>query len=91
MLSGTSETHDWQPLSGWSGRYRCETCRILGYRGIVNAAQQEGRNHNDEPIKNQPRVRTIIPYICKVRDCKRGAVVRKPKQLCIKHRGGSDD
>jgi len=28
-------THDWKPLAGWTGRYRCACHSIIGYRGIV--------------------------------------------------------
>lgn len=29
---GPEAVHDWQPLHGWCGRYRCSYCRVLAHR-----------------------------------------------------------
>lgn len=27
----------WQPMLGWPGRYRCDKCRVMGYRSMVRS------------------------------------------------------
>lgn len=73
--------HAWQPLSGWSGRYRCPECHAIGYRGIVNlGANTEALAHGNTAYGS-----AIVPYRCTWKGCTRAAVARKP-QRCAEHR-----
>ena len=58
-----THAHDWNPVQGWTGRYRCNGCGAFGYKGSVVCTRK------------MPRLRavaTIFPYQC--RQCKRAAV-----------------
>lgn len=66
--------HDWQPVISWSGRYRCDSCGVLGYRGVT-----QPNVHTDyKPAE-------IFPYICKKKGCTRGAMVVGKRQVCSEH------
>jgi hypothetical protein len=64
--------HSWKPVPGWYGRYRCEWCRALAYRNLVNLGAR-GKQH-------QMRL-----YICERKDCERPAVSHREVQLCRDH------
>ena len=49
--------HDWQPIDGWCGRYRCKTCRIAGYRPRIVTLDVEGGPYGGT---------AITPYVCAV-------------------------
>lgn len=68
--------HDWQPIMGWVGRYRCTRCGGIGHRctGDSEAKAPFGR-----PFE------LIVPYRCARKGCDRAAVRRRPKQLCTVH------
>lgn len=34
--------HVWEPVSGWTARYRCATCRAIGYKGNLVNPQMPG-------------------------------------------------
>ena len=55
--------HDWKPVNGWVGRYRCPTCHCFGYRKRLTT--EYGRES------------VIIPYICRVRSCNKWAVTKE--------------
>ena len=29
------ESHTWEYVPNWMGRYRCTTCGVLGYKGVI--------------------------------------------------------
>ena len=73
--------HDWKPVPGYTGRYRCSGCQAFGYKARVVTSY--GRN---DPI---------TPYKCKV--CGGWAVAKdgiSPVRLgrkqwrCARHRRG---
>jgi hypothetical protein len=68
--------HDWRPLIGWQGRYRCESCAALGYRGLINL----GASAMEHPGYDS----MIITYKCQKKGCRRAAIGRKP-QRCAEH------
>lgn len=75
--STTEHVHDWKPISGWTGRYRCEGCLALGYRALVSAS----------PTAYGRRTSEIVPYTCS--KCPKPAVVRdvkRKKQFCEDHK-----
>jgi len=59
--------HDWKPIQGWSGRYRCRVCRVIGYR----KAETKGRD--ESPVGGS----VIAPYVC--RKCRGPATKRVAK------------
>jgi hypothetical protein len=73
--------HDWQPVQGWVGRYRCAGCGVLGYRGVTQPDVHYVAGEKPE---------VIFPYLCASKvggqPCGRGAVTRKPRQACAEHR-----
>lgn len=69
MVAELEHEHVWDPVSGWTGRYRCRGCRILGYRGLVLG----------EVMADSSRQSAIIPYICQAPGCRRGAVQRRTR------------
>jgi len=46
--------YEWEPISGWTARYRCKKTGAIGYRGIVIKEARSGVDAGD-----------IIPYKCK--------------------------
>ena len=66
-----------KPIPTWSGRYRCDKCRVIGYRSMVRADTSTG------PLGSH-----IVVYICSVHRCERGAVSGSPKKRkarCSEH------
>ena len=47
--------HDWKPIQGWPGRYRCRVCSVIGYCKTATV-RDEGRKRHSVAIK---------PYVCK--------------------------
>lgn len=79
----------WKPLIGWSGRYRCNKCKVIGYR-YANAPKSYKHTSNNGSIGFSNCPENIIPYKCSVKNCKNGAVkkIRKgtsKKWMCSKH------
>lgn len=72
--------HSWQPISGWSGRYRCEWCGAIAFRKLVDGVHPGRHSENDKlqcyacsfPLCSEPAVRV---------DRKRG------KNYCALHLG----
>jgi len=54
-------THTWEPVQGWTGRYRCSGCKALGYKKIVNGLAKSSY---------------IAPYTCSKKGCEQFATVR---------------
>lgn len=51
----TTCEHDWKPITGWMGRYKCEHCHIIGYKVLVTASTSD----NDDTVHsgfNKPRL-----------------------------------
>lgn len=46
------ESHEWVSIPTWCGRYRCQACAVLGYRGVVVGTYAGSRAGQ------------IIPYKC---------------------------
>jgi len=63
----------WEPILGWSSRYRCDKCHAIGYR---NAAAPKGETAREN----------IKPYRCQKKGCNGFAVAMKP-QRCMHHQG----
>lgn len=59
----------WQPVPGWSGRYRCDRCGVFGYRRGVNDAAYARHLADGQHTREY-----MVEYRCGVRDCDRGAV-----------------
>jgi hypothetical protein len=77
-LSAAGEpAHFWQPIPKWRARYRCAFCGVLGYRKDVTTNPDTGLK------LRQPG---IVPYRCTAPGCVKGAIVRKPRQLCAIHK-----
>jgi len=53
-------THEWVPLKQWMGRYRCTSCRAIGYRAST-VMGKGARWHGDADH--------IEPYKCEMRGC----------------------
>lgn len=63
--------HSWFPISGWNARYRCQWCKAIAYRNLVNGG-----------ARGVPARMTV--YVCK--KCKEPAVQGgKLPQLCAEH------
>ena len=74
--------HEWNPIPGWSGRYRCTVCLCFGYRGVVS--QKSGLIREEDARKRYAR--TIIPYRCQKPGCAQPATVLREGQRCPAHR-----
>lgn len=48
------DDHAWVHIDGWAGRYRCDRCHIIGYKGFVTGIY--GRTN--------PKNSQVIPYRC---------------------------
>jgi len=58
------QTHAFEPLSGWSGRYRCKICYVISYRNLV--APKGGPHHDDQGRPEAiPNAHVLITYKCK--------------------------
>lgn len=86
--SCSEEAHTWKSIYEWCGRYRCEACGALGYRGLVMA------------VVAKSKAMAIIPYKCptchgpttKFRKKRAGEYrVRDGAQLCPSCDVGSGD
>ena len=51
--------HDWQPINGWQGRYKCSDCFTLGYHKLVIATER-----NFPTGLHGKHDRQILPYLC---------------------------
>ena len=88
-MTATHE-HAWQPILGWSGRYRCEGdggCYCIGYRGVVVPGAQgldgdTGYLPGDRKNVAGQKVSDIIPYRCATKGCNGWAIGRKPRNYC---------
>jgi hypothetical protein len=71
--------HDWKPIEGWVGRYRCSWCNIIGYRKII-IPRSVLRDSKDDPGG-------IIPYKCGHPKCKHYAhrSIRRGEFRCLSH------
>ncbi len=67
--------HEWEPIPGQSGRYRCVDlyCLGMGYRGVV-------ANINAETY----RASLIFPYLCSQAGCEAAATWKGG--LCLVHK-----
>lgn len=64
--------HEWEPLTGWVGRYRCVNCRVLAFKPLTRGAVERGEK--------------MRVYICKKPKCINPAVTHKGgRQLCKEH------
>jgi hypothetical protein len=76
-------THDWQPIPGWYGRYRCTHCSVFGCKFGVVVAPHGGHRSNE-----------IAPYRCEAQcagaKCNEPAVhgERGKKFRCAAHQPG---
>jgi hypothetical protein len=50
-----SHQHDWQPINGWTARYRCKGCRVVGYRPRIVTLHVAGGPYGST---------AVTPYIC---------------------------
>jgi hypothetical protein len=71
--------HQWEPIQGWVGRYRCSACKVIAYKGLCI-----GR-----PVLGGKRLTQFIPYKCQAKKkdgehCSAPAVKMKP-QRCVAH------
>lgn len=75
-------THVWAPIMGWSGRYTCTVCNVIGYRGVVTDG-----GYNDACPRNAIKRESVIhPYKCQKHGCTSLAVrSRKGKHRCEAH------
>lgn len=74
----------WEPISGWTGRYRCKKCGAFGYR---YASAPKAYRHIDKPAPEN-----IVPYRCGVKDYNNVAIMktergRSGKWRCKEHGG----
>jgi hypothetical protein len=74
---GPEAVHDWQPIMGWVGRYRCSFCRVIAHRCTTDSEVKA--------MFGPRKFEDFVPYVCVRKGCTRGAVVRKPRQLCAEH------
>lgn len=86
-MSGDECVHEFDPIPGWRGRYRCKWCGALAYRKFVlgDALDGGGRADMDGPIYRTTR---LVLYRCSVRGCEEPAVSYKRTkhgQLCREH------
>jgi hypothetical protein len=56
-----AHVHDWTPIDGWTARYRCTVCFVVGYKPRVVTVGVEGGPYGSMQI---------TPYLC---GAKRGA------------------
>lgn len=81
--------HDWKPLPKWQGRYRCQECGALGYRGLMKRGGRKSERGK------------ILPYGCSKRikrddkrtPCPRPAVSKNERGawVCFGHGGQLPD
>lgn len=65
--------HDWYPVPGWNGRYRCKWCKGLGYKHVVTGGMRGPLSRLDV-------------YVCRYPGCSEPAVVGPKKgQRCREH------
>jgi len=65
--------HEWHPVPGWNGRYRCRWCKGLAYKHIVTGGMRGNI------------LKTEV-YVCRHDGCGEPAVVGPRKgQLCAAH------
>jgi len=78
--------HEFEPVQGWRGRYRCKWCGALAYRKFVlgDALDGGGGRADNGPIF---RTAKLVLYRCAVRGCDEPAVVYNQGGYMVK-RGG---
>ena len=59
------DDHIWEPIYGWSARYRCARCSAIAYRNFVRGVRGEGSSR-------------IVTYTCP--KCKGGTSNYKNKR-----------
>ena len=70
----------WEPVAGWSSRYRCSRCGAFGYRCAAVHGDAAGGIRACE---------SIVAYCCATRGCGQPAVAKdKGKWRCGAHRRG---
>jgi hypothetical protein len=82
--------HEFVPIPGWRGRYRCKWCKALAYRKFVIGDQLDHagptrRDFKHWMVRRSPR---MILYRCARKGCNNPAVTYdrfKRGQLCFKH------
>lgn len=73
---------EWEPIFGWSSRYKCSKCQAVGYR---NAAAPRGTGYRGKVFVGEKEY--IKEYVCQVKGCKAYAVsTRKKSRYCSKHK-----
>ena len=83
--------HEFVPIPGWRGRYRCKWCKALAYRKFVIGDQLDHAGPTRRDLKaNHPMYRSprMILYRCARKGCNNPAVTYdrfKRGQLCFKH------
>src|SRR5260221_14564561 len=50
-----SHTHDWQPIDGWTARYRCWQCGVIAYKPRVVTILVDGGPYGSMKV---------TPYVC---------------------------
>lgn len=66
--------HEWEPISGWDGRYECIWCHAKGYKAVVQG-EHAGINAN-----------RIYVYVCRHAGCRAPATVKtRTRQVCREH------
>jgi hypothetical protein len=71
----------WEPILGWSGRYRCSKCRVVGYRRAA-APKSCGYNRKGKFV-GAPE--NIVEYICREKGCNKYVTACRERR-CAEHR-----
>ena len=71
----------WEPILGWSSRYRCSKCRAVGYRRAA-APKSCGYNRKGKFI-GAPE--NIVEYVCREKGCNK-YVTASGEMRCGEHR-----
>ncbi len=77
------DKHDWQPISGWSARYRCSKCKAIGHKENVTVRY--------DGTKKPKRGLGVVEYRCQKKGCDAPAQVgdRHGKRRCFEHWNGA--
>ncbi len=69
--------HSWEPISGWSARYKCVYCKVIGFRKVIIV----------EFLNKKERISEIVPYSCQKKGCLKLAQAsnKSGKKFCFDH------